>query len=163
MVRYYLIAALIVVVVGSALFAQRLSANGWKLVARANGSPPPARPGPNAGFVTTPEPNFQGAGGWVLSALPGCFEQLSAIEGPSLALTFHVPPARERIAPGTSLRSGSCTVLVRDHDVWVYRGADRLRIPPEARLYAAKDGLTLVYDYAGRTQVRIYRPAVNPR
>jgi hypothetical protein len=155
--RYYLIAALIVLAVGSVLFANRLASNGWKLNAQTPGSPPPAHPGPNEGFVTTPEPNFSGQGGWVLSALPGCFEQLSSIEGPSLALTFHIPPARERILPGTSLRSGNCTILVRDHDVWIYRGGDRVRVPSEARLYGTKDGLTLVYDHAGRTQVRIYR------
>ena len=155
--RYYLIAALIVVVVGSALFAHRLASNGWKLNAQTTGPPPSAHPGPNAGFETTPEPNFSGQGGWVLSALPGCFEQLSSIEGPSLSLTFHVPPARERIPPRTTLHSGNCTVLVRDHDIWIYRGNDRLRVPPEARLYDAKDGLTLVYDHAGQTQVRNYR------
>jgi len=155
--RYYLIAALIVLAVGSVLFANRLASNGWKLNAQTPGSPPPAHPGPNEGFVTTPEPNFSGQGGWVLSALPGCFEQLSSIEGPSLALTFHIPPARERILPGTSLHSGNCTILVRDHDVWIYRGGDRVRVPSEARLYDTKGGLTLVYDRAGRTQVRIYR------
>jgi len=155
--RYYLIAALIVVAAGSVLFAHRLATNGWKLNAPPAASPPPPHPGPNAGFVTTPQPYFSGQGGWVLSALPGCFEQLSSIEGPSLALTFHVPPARERIIPGTSLHSGNCTVLVRDRDVWIYRGKDRVRVPPEARLYDTKDGLTLVYEHAGRTEVRIYR------
>jgi hypothetical protein len=157
MVRYYLIAALIVVVVGSALFAHRLAANGWKLDARATAPPPSPRPGPNAGYETTPAPNFSGQGAWVLSALPGCFEQLSSIEGPSLALTFHIPPARERIPPRTSLHSGNCTVLVRDHDIWIDRGDDRVRVPPEARLYDTKAGLTLVYEHAGQTQVRIYR------
>jgi hypothetical protein len=154
--RYYLIAALLVVATGSVLVAHRLAANGWKLNAPASVRPQPPHAGPNVGFTTTPQPNFSGQGGWVLSALPGCFGQLSSIEGPALALTFHRPPARERIAPGTSLHSGNCTVLVRDHDVWIYRGADRLRVPPEARLYDAKDGLTLVYDHAGRTEIRVY-------
>ena len=67
--------------------------------------------------------------------------------------------SRTRIAPGISLRSGGCTVLVRAHDVWVYRGGDRLRVPPEARLFDAKDGLTLVYEHAGRAEVRVYRRA----
>jgi hypothetical protein len=93
----------------------------------------------------------------VLSALPGCFAQQSSIEGPAQALTFHVPPPRERIAPGTRIRSGNCTVLVRAHDVWVYRGKDRLRVPPEARLYDTRAGLTLVYEHAGQAEVRIYR------
>ena len=158
--RYYLIATLIVVAIGSALFAHRLATNGWKMHADVKVPPPPAHGNANEGFVTTPEPFFNGQGGWVLSALPGCFTQLSSIEGPSQALVFHVPPARERIAPGARLSSGNCTVLVREHDVWVYRGKDRLRVPPEARLYDAKAGLTLVYERRGHTEVRVYQRAV---
>jgi hypothetical protein len=153
--RYYLIAALLVVAAGSALVAHRLATNGGKLQPARAASPP--RTGPNSGFVTTPQPNFSGQGGWVLSALPACFDQLSSIEGPSPAVSSHVPPPRARIAPGTSLFSGKCLVLVRDHDIWIYRGDDRLRVPPEARLYAATEGLTLVYEHAGTTQVRVYR------
>ncbi|HZW53270.1 MAG TPA: hypothetical protein VFF00_04500 [Candidatus Elarobacter sp.] len=157
--RYYAVASLIVIAVGSALVAHRLALNGWKIHADATGKPSAAHGNSNEGFVATPEPYFVGQGGWVLSALPGCFVQISAIEGPSQALAFHVPPQRTRIAPGISLRSGGCTVLVRAHDVWVYRGGDRLRVPPEARLFDAKDGLTLVYEHAGRTEVRVYRRA----
>jgi hypothetical protein len=156
--RYYAIATLIVVAIGSVLLAQRLSVSGFKVHADVKAPAPAAHGNANEGFVTTPEPFFNGQGGWVLSALPGCFTQLSAIEGPSQALTFHVPPARARIAPGTRITRGNCTVLVRAHDVWVYRGGDRLRIPPEARLFNAKEGLTLVYDHAGRTDVRVYVP-----
>jgi hypothetical protein len=155
--RYYLIAALIVVAFGSAVFAHRLAANGWKLHADAKGPPPPAHGNANEGFVATPPPYFIGQGGWVLSALPGCFAQQSAIEGPAQALFFHIPPARERIVPGTRIRSGNCTVLVREDDIWVYRGKDRLRIPPRARLFDTKDGLTLVYEHADRAEVRVYR------
>ena len=155
--RYYLIATLLVVAAGSALFAHRLATNGWKLQPGRSGSPPPPHSGPNRGFVTTPQPSFSGQGGWVLSALPACFDQLSSIEGPAQAVRSHVPPPRERIAPGTSLHSGPCLVLVRDHDIWIYRGDDRLRVPPEAKLYDAKEGLTLVHERAGRMQVRRYR------
>lgn len=154
--RYYLAATLIVIVLGSALVAHRLAANSGNRDARAH-APPPPHAGPNAGFVTTPAPSFVGQGGWVLSALPDCFEQLSAIEGPVRALTFHVPPARERIAPGATLRSGRCTVTVGAHEVTVVRGRDRLRVPPEARLYAAKAGLTLVFDHGDAAEVRVYR------
>ncbi|HEY0394541.1 MAG TPA: hypothetical protein VGD01_08585 [Candidatus Elarobacter sp.] len=159
MLRYYALAALIVAALGSALFAHRLAMQGWKLRPDAKATPAPATAHGNAneGFVATPEPYFAGQGGWVLSALPGCFDQLSSIEGPSLALTFHVPPPSQRVAPGTTLHSGNCRVLVRPHDLWVWRGKDRLRVPPEARLFDAKDGLTLVYEHAGKTEVRVYR------
>jgi hypothetical protein len=154
--RYYAIATLIVIAIGSVLLAQRLSMSGFKVHADVKAPPPAAHGNANEGFVTTPQPFFSGQGSWVLSALPGCFTQVSAIEGPSQAVFFHVPPARERVAPGTRITSGNCALLVRAHDVWVYRGGDRLRIPPEARLYEAKEGLTLVYEHAGRSDVRVY-------
>ena len=155
MLRYYLIATLIVVAIGSAVVAQRLlSRVEHRDAVRAR--PPAARSDANAGFVTTPDPRFIGQGGWVLSALPGCFVQQSSIEGPSASLGRQVPGDALRIAPGTTLRRGSCTLMVRPHDIWVFRGADRLRVPPEARLYHGPQGLTLVYRHAGRTEVRVY-------
>ncbi len=155
--RYYAIATLIVVVAGSILFAHRLATGSWTMHEDRKAAPPSARGNGNAGFVATPAPFFIGQGSWVLSALPGCFEQLSSIEGPSQALVFHIPPPRERVAPGTTRRMGNCAVLVRAHDLWVYRGRDRLRVPPEARLYDATGGLTLVYQHGATTEVRVYR------
>lgn len=155
--RFYAIATVIVVAFGAAIFAQRQAALRDFDV---RGTPQPGmtptitRGAGNDG--ATPAAQFAGEGPWVLSALPGCFEQKSSIVGPSLQLTHHVPPAAERIRPSTSLRRGNCTIVVGEHDVWVFRGADRLRVPPEARLYAARAGLTLVYEHAGRTEVRIY-------
>ena len=162
MLRYYVIATLIIAAIGSAVFAHRLALNGWRLNPQEKGPPRSSGHGPNQGFVTTPEPYFRGQGGWVLSALPSCFEQLSSIEGPSALVAPHVPPQRERIPSGTTLKSGNCTVLVRANDVWVYRGEDRLRVPPDARLYNAAKGLTLVYVNRDRTSVRIYRKGAAP-
>ena len=161
--RYYLIATVIVVAIGSAVFARHALNRDWTVrpdahatgVSHASGNS-------NAGFVVTPPPNFKGQGGWVLSALPDCFDQTSSIEGPSQALYFHIPPARDRIPPGTTLHRGRCTVLVRDHDIWIYRDGDRLRVPPEARLYNTKNALTLVYEHEARTEVRVYTPAAPP-
>lgn len=154
--RHYAVAALIVVALGSVLLAKRIALRDVKLRGDAVATPPPVRGNSNAGYETAPEPFFDGEGGWVLSALPACFTQLSSIAGPSQALVFHVPPDRERIAPGKRIASGNCALVVRPHDVWVYRGKDRLRVPPEARLFATKAGLTLVYERAGRTEVRVY-------
>jgi hypothetical protein len=156
MLRYYAIAAVIVVAFGSVVFAHRFASNGWKLHADATGPPSRAHGNSNEGFVATPAPFFVGQGSWVLSALPTCFVQQTAKEGPSPLMRDDVPQAALRIAPGTTLRRANCTVLVRAHDIWVYRGADRLRVPPEARLYNGPQGLTLVYEHAGRTQVRVY-------
>jgi hypothetical protein len=153
--RFYLIASLIVVAAGSVLFAHRLAA-GRRPEAGVKASPRPARGNANAGFVVTPPPFFDGEGSWVLSALPDCFDQLSSTEGPTALVRRHVPPARFRIVPGTTLHAGNCTVYVRSNDVWVFRGADRLRVPPDARLFRAPSGTTLVYDHGGRTEVRVY-------
>ena|ERR1700682_5050945 len=154
--RYYVIATVIVVAIGTVVFAHRLAAlRDFDVRARANPSMTPTVARAN-GERVTPAANFSGEGPWVLSALPGCFEQKSSIVGPSLQLTHHVPPAAQRLRAGTTLRRGNCTVVVGEHDVWVFRGADRLRVPPEARLYDTPDGLTLVYERDGRMEVRVY-------
>jgi hypothetical protein len=156
MARYYLIATIIVVAFGCIVFARRLgSLRDFTLSAPATGTPTVTRgSGENP---TVHFGSFSGEGPWVLSALPGCFDQQSSIAGTTMQLTFDVPPARERVAPGTRLRAGNCTVVVRDHDVWVYRDADRLRVPSDARLYRTPKGLTLVYEHAGRAEIRVYR------
>jgi hypothetical protein len=156
MLRYYLIATVIVVAVGSVVFAHRVVTGNWNVRVDTKGTPSPAQGNNNSGFVTTPEPSFVGQGPWVLSALPGCFIQQSWKEGPAPLMSADVPQDALRIAPGTRLHRGNCTVLVRDHDIWVYRGRDRLRVPPDARLYNGPEGLTLVYRHAGRTEVRVY-------
>lgn len=157
MARYYAIATAIVLTVGTAIFAHR-QATLRDFDVRGTPSPrmtPTITRG--AGDETaTPAAHFVGEGPWVLSALPGCFEQKSSIVGPSLQLTHHIPPDAVRIRPATTLRRGNCTLVVGAHDVWISRGGDRLRVPPEARLYAAPAGLTLVYEHDGRTEVRIY-------
>ena len=154
MLRYYLIATVIVVVIGSIVFAHRIATNEWNLRARPTGTPTITRGSDEEPAASSQ--NFVGEGPWVLSALPGCFNQQSSIVGPSLQLRSHVPPDRERIAPGTILHRGSCDVLVRVHDVWVYRRGDRLRVPADARLYDTPKGLTLVFEHAGHMEIRVY-------
>jgi hypothetical protein len=160
--RFYLIATAIVALLGSVLFAHRLATGGWKMHVDTKAPPPSAHGNSNAGFVVTPPPFFDGQGGWVLSALPDCFDQLSSTTGPSALVRGHVPAASLRVAPGTTLHAGDCSVLVRRDDIWVYRGRDRLRVPPDARLYRTASGTTLVYANAGRTEVRAYRVLASP-
>ncbi len=92
----------------------------------------------------------------MLSALPSCFVQQQSMSGKAAQLAHDLPPERLRIAPGTTLRRGNCVVTVRAHDILVARGADRLHVPAEARLYDTPKGLTLVYERHGRTQIRVY-------
>jgi hypothetical protein len=153
--RYYLIAAAIVLAVGTALFANRVrTLREFDLRAPVTGTPTPTEANRDASPV--PFGSFTGEGSWVLSALPACFEQQSSLAGTAAQLTLDVPPERERIPPGTTFKRANCLVMVRSHDIWIARGADRLRVPPEARLYRTPKGLTLVYQHDGRVQIRVY-------
>ncbi len=154
--RYYLLATLIVVLFGSIVFARRLVPPDLHVSAQPTGTPTvesPSRPEPPA----TPG-GFSAQGPWVLSALPGCFDEQSRVSGPAALLRAKVPPASARIAPGTTLRAGECTLVVHAHDIWVERGADRLRVPPDAALYREGAQLVLVaHDETARTmEIRRY-------
>ncbi len=154
MTRYYLLATLIVVVLGSVVFAHRLAAPDLRVSAQATGTPTvesPSRPGAQA----TPDA-FSAQGSWVLSALPACFDEQSRVRGPLTALTAKLPSESDRIAPGTTLTSGACTVLVGRHDVVVHRGEDRLRVPPDAALYRVGGRLTLVVRSGPTVEIRRY-------
>ena len=154
--RFYAIATIIVFAIGTIAFAHRVATSGWTLRPDTKQTRPTAYGNGNSGFDMTPAPSFVGQGSWVLSALPSCFTQQSAKEGPSSLLVRDIPPERDRIAPGTTLHRGNCTVAVRNDDIWVTRGRDRLRVPSDARLYATPDGLTLVYHLGDYTEIRIY-------
>jgi hypothetical protein len=92
----------------------------------------------------------------VLSALPACFDERSRMSGPAETLAARVPPASARIDAPATLRAGDCTVLVRPHDLWVVRGKDRLRVPPEAELFRVDGGLTLVVRTGSQLEIRRY-------
>jgi hypothetical protein len=152
--RYYLIATLIVVVLGSLVFAHRLTAPELHVTAKPTGTPTVESPGgPDA---SAPPVAFSAEGPWVLSALPSCFTEQSRVSGPLALLRAKIPPAAERLAPGTTLHEGACTVLVRAHDVVVARGTDRLRVPPEAQLYRTGAQLTLVARSGATVEIRRY-------
>lgn len=154
MTRYYLLAMVIVVLVGSIIVAHRRPAPDLRIVSEPTGTP-------SAGSATASEPPrspppFAGEGTWVLSALPGCFDERSRVRGPAAALAAKLPPEAARVRPPAVLRVGPCTLIVRDHDLWVDRGPDRLRVPPEAALYREAGRLTLVVRSGGVVEIRRY-------
>jgi hypothetical protein len=152
--RFYVIATLIVVVLGSIVFALRRPAPDLRIAAPvAGGTPTVEQRVPEV--PVTPRP-FTGQGPWVLSALPLCFDEQSRIRGPLADLRKKLPPAADRIAPGTTIHAGDCTVRVRPHDLLVDRGADRLRVPPESALYRVAGRLTLVARSGGKVEIRRY-------
>ena len=153
MLRYYLIATAIVVVFGGIVFAHRLTPPNLRISAQPSGTPTVETRSPRTAATNAP---FSGQGPWVLSALPGCFDEQSRVSGPFAALREKLPPAAARIAPGTTLRIGDCTLTVRARDIWVDRGPDRLRVPPEAALYRVDGGLTLTVHTGVQLEIRHY-------
>ncbi len=155
--RYYLIAALIVVGVGSAVFAHRWYARrDLQAQERARAHATRVAHGNGRG-APQPVRSFGGDGPWVMSALPDCFVQLRSTSGPANLVQREMPAASERLAPGTTLRWNDCAVVVGRDDVRIRRGSDRLRVPPDARLYARGDRLTLVWrSDTDRTEIRVY-------
>ncbi len=153
MLRYYLIATAIVVAIGGLVFARRLAPPDLRIVARPTGTPTVGRDVAEA--PGTPPP-FTGQGPWVLSALPECFDEQSRVRGPAADLRAKLPPAADRIPPGTVLEVGPCRLVVGAKDIRVQRGADRLRVPPLARLYRVDARLTLTVRSGGIIEIRRY-------
>ena len=153
MIRYYLIAAAIVVVFGSIVFAHRLVAPDLRISAQPTGTPTVETRVSEAPATARP---FTGQGPWVLSALPACFDEQSRVRGPLAAVQARLPPAADRIAPGTTLQVGTCTIIVRARDIWVDRGPDRLRVPPDAALYRVGGRLTLAVRSGSQLEIRRY-------
>ena len=51
---------------------------------------------------------------------------------------------------------GACRVEVRARDIWVDRGSDRLRVPPDATLYRVEGRLTLAVRTGKDLEIRRY-------
>jgi hypothetical protein len=151
--RYYVIATLIVVIVGSIVFAHRLARPNLRISAQPSGTPTVETHVAEASATARP---FSGQGPWVLSALPDCFDEQSRVSGPVADVAAKLPPADDRIAPGTTLKIATCTLLVRARDIWVDRGDDRLRVPPDAALYRVDGRLVLAVRSGGQLEIRRY-------
>jgi hypothetical protein len=144
MLRYFAIATVIVLtVVVYATARTHLGLPGhvnfWKVTA----SPPPAE-------------NVTGNAPWALSALPDCFTQTSQTTGSASYVATQLPAGAQLVRPGAHLTYGTCTILVRDDELLVTRGSDRLRVPPHARLYTTGKSLALLRTSAAGTDLRIY-------
>jgi hypothetical protein len=151
--RFYLLAAAIVVLVGSIVAAHRFAAPDLRIHAESTGTPTVESRLPEP---TSSPPPFAAQGSWVLSALPACFDERSRVRGPAAALAEKVPPPAARIDPPATLQAGDCTLIVRPHDLWVVRGDDRMRVPPEAALYRVDGRLILVVQSGSQLEIRRY-------
>jgi hypothetical protein len=151
--RYYLIATVIVVAFGSIVFAHRMAPPDLRISAEATGTPTVEQHVAEAPATARP---FTGQGPWVLSALPDCFDEQSRVRGPYAQVEAKLPPAADRVAPGTTLTVGACTLIVSARDILVERGPDRLRVPPEASLYRVEGHLTLAVRSGRELEIRRY-------
>lgn|GEM_PF-488168 len=155
MLRYYALATLIVGAALAAMLALPRRPAGPDAVPRyhtGSGTPgPPARDLAHAG-----PPTVSGNAPWALSALPACFRQRSSARGPAAFARAHIPPGARPVAAGSTLRVADCTLEVRADSAVVTRGANRLVIPPVARLYVAGARLILDRSEGPHDDVRVY-------
>lgn len=156
--RFYLIATVIVVAIGSVVFAHRVaSLRDFTVEGSPRPGQTPTNTRGNAREASRPAHDFAADGPWVMSALPDCFEQQKSTIGPIGLVRAQIPPERDRVAPGTRIVWNDCAIAVGASDVTIARGSDRLRVPPQARLYRRGDALVLVWTSRyGRTEIRTY-------
>ncbi len=151
-----LVATIVVVVTGSLVFAGRSRRPDFTVTGKVSGTPTPTAERPDAARTSPPAAGFVGTGSWAMSSLPSCFRESESVRGSVAALGSQFPPAAERVRPSSVLTAGDCRVVVREHELWISRGADRLLVPPEARLYRDAGRLTLVYTHGTRAEIRRY-------
>ncbi|HEV3153900.1 MAG TPA: hypothetical protein VGZ02_08865 [Candidatus Baltobacteraceae bacterium] len=163
LLKYLLIATVLVVVAVSIVAAY---ANRQQLALKIKSVYVPVTPKPVTPFAEGARRNgaFTGEGTWALSALPECFTQISRTTGPLSYVLEHLPRGAVRVSPGTTLAAADCRVFVHNGSVWVWRGMDRLRVPPPARLYQAPGSggvrtLALLQGWRSASDLRIYAMA----
>ncbi len=154
--RFVLAATVIVVAAGAVVFAHRGSPPNLQISAKVSGTPTPTAQQPDASDGGTAQAPFRGSGGWVMSSLPSCFRERERLRGSVAMLRAKFPPASERLRPPAVVLSGDCTITVRERELWIARGADRLRVPPDAYLYREPGGFTLVYIHGTQAEIRRY-------
>jgi hypothetical protein len=154
--RFFVVAALIVVAVGSVVFARRGGPPDLQISGKVSGTPTPTAQRPAAAPSPGPQAAFRGSGAWVMSSLPSCFRERERRRGSVAELRATFPPTSERIRPPAVVMSGDCRLGVRDRELWISRGDDRLRVPPTAFLYREAGGFTLVSIHGTQAEIRRY-------
>ncbi len=167
LLRYLLIATVLVV---SAVVIVAGYANRERLALKIKSVYAPAAPKPVSPGLQTRRADsaFIADARWAFSALPECFTQQSRTTGPGAYVLPHLPKDARRVAQGSTIFAGDCRAFVHGSDVWVWRGKDRLRIPPPARLYESGSGhnrmLELLQGPPNALDLRVYSlsPANGP-
>jgi len=93
---------------------------------------------------------------WALSALPDCFAQRAETTGRVAFVRAHIPANAEPVPSGTTLTYGPCTIIVREDQLLIDRGSDRMRVPPRATLYRRGGQLVLLRTTGSSAVLRTY-------
>jgi hypothetical protein len=145
-----------VAAVGAVAFARRGGLRDFTVAGVVHGTPTPTAQQPATAGSAPPRTAFIATGSWAMSALPGCFVETERVRGGIAELHGKFPPAATRVSPGSVVRFADCTIAVRADDLVIERGADRLRVPPQARLYRSAGRLTLVVIDGTHAEIRRY-------
>jgi hypothetical protein len=160
MVRYYAIAAVIVLTI--AVIATMRAGEWMHFHFRSSNRPQPEQHVSESDVGSTPAAGLTGDAPWALSALPDCFMQQSESTGDRAYVDAHVPADAKEVPPGTRLSFGPCTIFVGNGELNVNRGADRFRIPPHAVLYRDGATLLLLRTTASASVLRTYTITATP-
>ncbi|GAC1544456.1 MAG: hypothetical protein NVS2B17_25520 [Candidatus Velthaea sp.] len=145
------------IAIGSIAFARRALRPELRVEATPSGTPTPTlERNVSEGASPLPGQTFAAQGAWTMSSLPDCFREVERSRGPLALMRPKFPPESTRVKPASVVRRGDCTIVVGEHDLWIARGGDRLRVPPEARLYRERERLTLVVIGAKQAEIRVY-------
>jgi hypothetical protein len=104
-------------------------------------------------------PALRGDAPWALSALPECLIQMSESTGPLAYVRARLPHGSVPIVPPATLVYGDCSIRIAGSEAYVWRGPDRLRIPPRVQFYRAENLLALIRQTPQGAELRVYQPA----
>ncbi|MHB8177902.1 MAG: hypothetical protein ACYDA5_08005 [Vulcanimicrobiaceae bacterium] len=161
MIRYYLIATVIVLTVAVLATAWANRALIQIKIASVNVRVPP-KPAPPLQVKAAARPPFIGTAPWALSALPECFQQVLQAKGSPSFVAKHIPRGARLVRAGTTIVQNDCVVRIGRNQAFVTRGPDRFRIPPRARFYRSGRQLVLVRAAGGHVTLRTYVPTRSP-
>ena len=160
MLRYYVAATFIVLTLAVGVTAWN-ARELLRIRIASTSLPAPPKPQTSSRQTAGGEAPMRGDAPWALSALPDCLRQKSEATGSVAFASSKIPPGARRIAPGSRLVYGPCTISVGNGEAFVSRGPDRLRIPPVATLYRAGDKLFLLRRTGRYGELRVYTAAPN--
>ena len=160
MLKYYVIATFIVLSVAVFVTAWRTLTVG-KINIASTMVPAPPKPYHDASSGPHRDKDFVGVVRWALSVLPDCFEQQEEANGRLAYLRSKIPVGASEVAAGTQLHYGPCTIWMRSEDAVVFRGSDRMLIPPHVTMYTSGKLVVVLRTTGNSGELRTYTTSKN--